>query len=260
MSNLEFLINALAVVTFIWLFYKLALIVLSLPAALRRVNITLLTLTSIHQACQSAHESCTKGWLQDLLTRFHLPNDSGRCPARMIEAVVLPWTEGDSQLTATRFALWMKACSGDWRRHWSLAACATDQGMLYTVAGGVFAFAHIGKSEEPFAAFSALSLAMLTTAAGLIIAIVTKSLLGTYQHRLECLEHTAIDVTSMIASQLRQSPNRLTSKRLAPPESESTPPPEPPSVDGDRSLINVRPNPVKSGNRMSNGKYREDIA
>ena len=206
MTMLETLANTFAVLTFVWLTYRLTLLIFSLPIRCREAQALSATISRIVQfIAANGSEPNVSNWRYKTNEEFEFLG--------VLRDVAAFARRGFPDLPAVRVQHWLEQVAGDWERHASIPVLATSWGMTYTVAGGLFAFGHIGQSgsEDPFAAFGSLSLAMLTTIAGLAIAMAAATVLRHYQYQLATVERaTECCVLELQKSILLATPDQAT--------------------------------------------------
>ena len=199
MDILELSVNAAAVIVFAVLLYLLVLVIGSLPSRLRLLNAVTDCIQEMQRVMKSSESAGSRSVLVASVSEASFNGDAQMDPRTLVGNVVDCWRRGEHQLAAAEFGTWSQRLSMNWERRAGLASVATDFGMFFTVLGGIFAFNHIGAAEEPFAAFAALALAMLTTAAGLAIAITIRVfLIGVFEKRLRWTELLARELITQV--------------------------------------------------------------
>ena len=207
MPTIEHTINLAAICYFSFLLYRLSLVVCSLPVRLKALKDQLAAITCLDERMIEQFEQVRTKQANCTTLDVCFRNVANQYPQarRMIELV---WKAARQRsihdhIGADRL---VEKCIDDlaqnYHRHFSLASLATETGMLFTVIGGMLAFQHIGTSDSPFAAFPSLALAMLTTAAGLVISITVKTAIGKFENMLEPVATCAMDVSVTLGQSL----------------------------------------------------------
>ena len=198
MSYIELTINAAAIVTFLWLTYKLSLLAFSLPINMARVNKIKVKLSEAN--CALIEKSGNKIQLNQLLESLQDASFKlNECPINMLKQFAKSWNKGQPDIANARVDAWFESVGRNYDRQYSLASFAMDWGIFYTVVACLTAFAHIGSSADPFAAFASLATAALTTAAGLAIKMIVTFLLNKFEKKMESLGQVAAETLFALA-------------------------------------------------------------
>jgi hypothetical protein len=104
---------------------------------------------------------------------------------RVMAKVIDLRRKGQHDSADRELGIWAEQLEMGYTRHYQLADLSTSVGMLYTVAGGMLAFQNIGGSDDPFAAFPSLAIAMATTLVALLISIPVKEALNAFGGRVD---------------------------------------------------------------------------
>lgn len=207
MSAIETIVNVTAIFCFTYFLYRLSLIAISLPFRLKALNEQLTAITALNerinrQLRKVRKKLATCQTLDNCFRQSTNRNPSAKSTLELIWKAARCRSAND-HTGADRL---IEKCIGDlalnYHHHFYLASLATDMGMLFTVIGGMLAFQHIGTSDSPFAAFPSLALAMLTTAAGLVISICVKQSIQRFQNRLQKVANDAMSASVLLGQSL----------------------------------------------------------
>lgn len=184
MSEIEFYVSVSAVLCFAVLFYRLAVIMGSLPIQLRTLaNVATILKNFCEYGQVSSSNNARPFAKQD--------QNTNRVMAKVIELR----RQGQHEAADREFGIWAEQLEMGYTRHYQLADLATSVGMLYTVAGGMLAFQNIGGTDDPFAAFPSLAIAMATTLVALLISIPVKEALNMFGARADKITLMAYQIS-----------------------------------------------------------------
>jgi len=184
MSEIEFYVSVSAVLCFAVLFYRLAIIMGSLPIRLR----TLAKVTTVLNDFREHGQSMSS---KDVGAIAKQDQNANRIMAKVIDLR----RKGQHDAADRELGVWAEQLEMGYTRHYQLADLATSVGMLYTVAGGMLAFQNIGGSDDPFAAFPSLAIAMATTLVALLISIPVKEALNAFGARVDKITLAAYQIS-----------------------------------------------------------------
>jgi biopolymer transport protein ExbB/TolQ len=194
--NLADYLNLSAALCFVWLFYRLAMLGSSAFIRFRQLKANTEVLHAFNAACQqqvdAGHLSVSLSQAATIVL-FDRPN-AEFVVTKLKEIILLQANDlrhSDQELSAL-----VERQAMQYTKHFQLADLANSIGMAYTVAGGILVFNCIGASDDPFAAFPGLELAMITTLAGLMVSIPTREILTAYAARVDTFETLANELTS----------------------------------------------------------------
>jgi hypothetical protein len=186
---LEFAVSLLAWICFGWLYYRLAVLLISLPYNLRHLR-------TVHSAIDGllAELKAHPEWsvvdrsklLKQLSQDFTGPAVFN--PIAMIARVAEMDRRGVApHWISVPYLLWRARLGMDWSRHSLLGDVANDWGIWFTCTGSIFVMAEV--ADDPIAALSGLALSSVTTAAGLLVGMAVRGqLAGRFAGQLKAIE------------------------------------------------------------------------
>ena len=187
MQNYTLIADISSVFVFLWLTYKVACIGLATPGRCRLLRGLLTELQ--HQNAQMTAElqrlagQVREGRIADPITALRLlpegKSESAAAgmpaehrPASLLHRIVTARLAGEADRAWDEYRYWLRRVSFGWSAQLAFGKQAKEFGLLYTVIGALLAFAHLSQVSKPFEVFGALSLAMLTTIAGLLLSLL----------------------------------------------------------------------------------------
>jgi hypothetical protein len=225
MQAITVVADGIAIAVFIWLIYKAAL-----PSFAARSRCRLLKLLAVELGDCAVRlgaeldrlaEHVRKGKVKDLsaaigaaFKRLDMTSESGLPrryqPAWLMHRIVTAKAAGDPDLAWDELRHWLRRVAFNWPHYLHVAGQATKLGLLFTVVGVFLAFANISQMSKPFEMFGALSLAMLTTIAGLVISLaVSHVLLQWFGAKLRALEIESEQVVLSLFQDVRRLQSQI---------------------------------------------------
>lgn len=227
MSAIEFFANTIAAFCFIYLFYRLATVLASTlihHRRLARIEQILRQFAVVYRQLQSKPDARPlSNVLSATVARLAKSHPEAKQHCCAIRNITNLRRRSEHQRADIELDDWLQKQGKNYERQYQLADLATQIGMFWTVAGGILAFRNIGGSDDPFAAFPSLALAMLTTLGGLIVSIPVKLALNALETRLENLGQfayqTCLELSRYsIASDQRVANRKDRGQRVDPPQ------------------------------------------